>query len=76
MQHDPTNEPPTVVLISGSPRTGTTLLAEILNQSPRAGIMFEYGLGDLLHDLTGVFEYGREHEIRDAGKTPRRARLA
>ncbi len=62
LRQDSTSAAPAVVLISGSPRTGTTLLAEILNESPRAAVMFEYGLGDLLRDMSGVFTYGRARD--------------
>ena len=37
------------------------MLAELVNASPRAGIIFEYPLGQLVRDLEPVMAYGRAH---------------
>ncbi len=52
---------PDVLLIRGCPRTGTTLVAELVNASDRAAIIFEYALGQLVHDLQPILDYGRSH---------------
>jgi hypothetical protein len=50
-----------VLLIRGCPRSGTTLLVNILNQNDDIGIFNEYALGDLVHDLAPIFQVERDH---------------
>jgi hypothetical protein len=54
-------ELPDVLLIRGCPRSGTTFVAEIVNTSPHAAIIFEYSLGALCRDLEPILAYGRSH---------------
>lgn len=53
--------PPRVLLVRGCPRSGTSMLVETINQSPRAGMIFEYSLGQLVRDLEPLLAYGRTH---------------
>jgi hypothetical protein len=57
---------PDVVLIRGSGRSGTTMLADTLNASPQAAIMVEYPLGRLTRDLDPIFGYADAMETQAA----------
>lgn len=52
---------PGVLLVRGCPRSGTTLVADLINASDRAAIMFEYPLGQLVRDLQPILAYARDH---------------
>lgn len=56
---------PKVLLIGGLPRSGTTALADVVNESPDAAIMAEYRLTDLVYHLTPLLEY--EENVHKAG---------
>jgi hypothetical protein len=59
-------ELPAVVFLRGCPRSGTTLLANLLNENEGVGILAEQPLGDVAQRLLPVFWYEeaieREHE--------------
>jgi hypothetical protein len=52
---------PDVVLVRGCPRSGTTLVAELINSSPDGAILVEYPIGALVRDLAPILAYGREY---------------
>jgi len=67
---EPTAPPlPDVVLVRGCPRSGTTMIAQWLNLSDRAAVMFEYSLGELVHDLEPIFAYSLAHRAERAKLT-------
>lgn len=47
------------VLVGGPPRSGTTLLADLMNLNPDLAVMMEYELGSLIADISPIFEYER-----------------
>jgi hypothetical protein len=51
---------PSVVFVRGCARSGTTLLCDIINESPEIGVLVEQPLGDLAARLLSVFWY-EEH---------------
>ncbi|MBV8643860.1 MAG: sulfotransferase [Candidatus Eremiobacteraeota bacterium] len=57
----PADELPNVALLRGCPRSGTTWLAEIVNTSPEAAVMYEYSLGALARDLEPTLRYANWH---------------
>jgi len=46
---------PRVVFVRGSARSGTTLLSDIMNESPEIGILVEQPLGDLAYRMLDIF---------------------
>jgi hypothetical protein len=46
---------PSVVFVRGCARSGTTLLSDVLNESPEIGILVEQPLGDVANRLSGLF---------------------
>ena len=48
-----------VLFIRGCPRSGTTLLADVLNEDPRVALMVEYPFGTLVRELLPVLAYQR-----------------
>ena len=58
-----------LVLIGGGPRSGTTLLADILNENSKIGIMSEYVFDDFVRMMRPLFELQKnviEIEDREA----------
>jgi Sulfotransferase family len=53
---------PTVLLVRGAPRSGTSIVTELLNESPHVAIISEYPLAALAGDLDPIFAY--EHAQR------------
>ena len=51
---------PGVLFVRGCARSGTSLVAELLNDSPDLAILSEYALNALRHDLGPIFAYERE----------------
>jgi hypothetical protein len=49
------NDLPLVVFVRGCARSGTTLLADIMNESPKIGLLVEQPLGDLAARMLDVF---------------------
>jgi hypothetical protein len=49
------NELPLVVFVRGCARSGTTLLADIMNESPNIGLLVEQPLGDLAARMLDIF---------------------
>jgi hypothetical protein len=49
------NELPLVVFVRGCARSGTTLLADIMNESPKIGLLVEQPLGDLAARMLDIF---------------------
>lgn len=66
MQHSRSENPafapalPDVVFVRGCPRSGTTLLADLLNESSQIGLLVEQPLGDLARRLDGMCWYEDE----------------
>jgi hypothetical protein len=56
------NRPPMILMIGGVPRSGTTLLCDILNERPSFAIMAEYRFDEFLKDLKPIFNYERVHD--------------
>ena len=67
--------PVTVVLIGGSPRSGTTLLADIFNENEHAGIFVEYSFSQFLSDLLPIFSYGQSSNHQRAISSPDRGEM-
>jgi hypothetical protein len=57
------SEAVTAVLIGGAPRSGTTLLCDLLNEQSEIGIFSEFYLGDFLGRLDPLFDYEAEVEV-------------
>src|SRR4051812_8445448 len=55
------SEAVTAVLIGGAPRSGTTLLCDLLNEQPEVGLMSELFLGDFLDQLDPLFRFEDDH---------------
>jgi hypothetical protein len=55
-----------VVLVGGLPRSGTTALADLLNESDDVALMAEYRLADLARDTQGIMAYSRVIESMTA----------
>ncbi|HYW55038.1 MAG TPA: sulfotransferase [Dongiaceae bacterium] len=53
---------PAVVLVRGCPRSGTTVIASMINASPKAAMMYEYPLDALVRDLRPILAHQREIE--------------
>ena len=49
------NDLPLVVFVRGCARSGTTLLADIMNESPKIGLLVEQPLGDLAARMLDIF---------------------
>ena len=49
-----------VVMIGGLPRSGTTVVTDVLNESAHVAIMAEYEVQALIQDLQPIFGYGAE----------------
>jgi hypothetical protein len=60
---------PSVVFVRGCARSGTTLLCDIINESPEIGVLVEQPLGDLAARIQSMFWY-EEHLEKE------RARIA
>lgn len=52
---------PTVVLIGGVPRSGTTMLVDALNENDSCAIMAEYRFDKFLRDLSPIFDYEKAY---------------
>jgi hypothetical protein len=63
---------PTVVFIRGCPRSGTTLMANLLNENPEIGCIAEQPLGDLAERLLPIFWYEDAIEREQQAVTRRR----
>jgi hypothetical protein len=68
-----TEQAPQVAFVRGCPRSGTTLLADIMNESPDIGLLIEMPFGDLVRRMLPILWYednvNRERAaIADAGK--------
>jgi hypothetical protein len=55
---------PTVLFVRGCARSGTTLLADIMNEHPNVGLLVEQPLGDLANRMSSIlwFEEHRKSE--------------
>ncbi|MBV8489944.1 MAG: sulfotransferase [Candidatus Eremiobacteraeota bacterium] len=64
----------TALFVRGCPRSGTTLLADILNEVPEIGLLVEYPFGMLVRHLLPIlwFERNVETEIARAHENERR----
>ncbi|MEA2688562.1 MAG: hypothetical protein QOJ39_2459 [Candidatus Eremiobacteraeota bacterium] len=51
---------PHVLLIRGCPRSGTTLIAAMINASPDGAVIYEYSLDALVRDLRVLLAYDEE----------------
>jgi|SRR5665213_688973 len=51
---------PTVLLIRGCPRTGTTIVAAMINASLEAAVVYEYAIDALTRDLRVLLAYEEE----------------
>ncbi|HEY0394237.1 MAG TPA: sulfotransferase [Candidatus Elarobacter sp.] len=51
---------PAVVLVRGCPRSGTTVIASMINASPKAAMIYEYPLDSLMRDLRPILAHQRE----------------
>ena len=63
-----------VVLVGGPARSGTTLMADILNEQDDVGVLAELYFGDFLATLEGLFDFERAlaplKAAKDAGGSP------
>jgi hypothetical protein len=62
--------------VSGAHRSGTTILAQILNLHPEIGIFVEYGLEQYVKAIDAVFDRSDEIEAYDSSVDERRAAAA
>lgn len=53
------------VIVGGGARSGTTLMTDVLNESPLIGIFGEYPLSALIQSLEQVFSWSGEHRKLD-----------
>ena len=57
-----------VLFVRGCPRSGTTLLADVLNEDPRIALMVEYPFGKLVGELLPMLSY--EHHLHQKFSKP------
>lgn len=60
-----TTESPAVLFIGGTPRSGTTLLTDLLNEAPDVAIMAEYRFSELFDHLGPLLDYEKDYIARD-----------
>jgi Sulfotransferase family len=57
---------PSVLLVRGCARSGTSLVTELLNDDPAIALLSEYALGTLARDLRPIFAYESERKEANA----------
>lgn len=65
-----------MVFVRGSARSGTTLLSDIMNESPEIGILVEQPLGDLANRMRDIFWFERHRDEQRAAIAAASARAA
>lgn len=69
------NELPLVVFVRGCARSGTTLLADIMNESPKIGLLVEQPLGDVAARMLDVFWF-EDHIVETRATIAEKQRAA
>ncbi len=65
---------PGVAFVRGSARSGTTLLSDILNESPEIAILVEQPLGDLACGISGIFWFEKHRNEQRESIAARRTK--